>query len=392
MHGSGDLKLDQWLNDVETPPSHRRPQKTVEPIGQRIGDYTLLELLGRGGMGEVYRARHQRTGDHVALKVLNVGSGDRWEFERRFKREMEINRSLKHPNLVRMLETGLEGRRRFMVMELIEGLSLQDHIKRNRILPIRLAIDILRCLASALACLHSRNILHRDLKPGNVLVGRDGVAKLADFGLAKGAEHTTLTDGSRVLGTLCYVSPEMVKHGLILPRSDVYSLGLMAYLMITGEFPYVAGDAASWLRAIETEIPENLRCRSPHAPQSLEELVREMLAKDPKDRPEAAIVAARLADVEAELAGREDCHSDHGDRAMVSIPSPRHRHTGGHRPRRSTSMRLRPGIVAYSAAGEHRMPSWLQWCLDGLRPFLKTLAARWSWIEIAIRRVRRESV
>ena len=261
---------------------------SLEP---KVPGFTLLGRLGAGAMGTVYRARPDGSEREVALKLL---SSDAVSQRRRFKREAEIQRTLDHPNLVRVIDASLDGQS-WIAMELVEGGTLAGVIDRLGPLPIGFLAPALLQLASAVAFLHDQQVIHRDLKPGNVMLSDEGVLKITDFGLAYRSGLTALTQRGGMLGTLAYMSPEAVSGGDVGAPSDMYALGLMAYEMATGKLPYQGDGTAAWVAAImqaPVSPPSALRSE---VPRELDALVLALLAKAPGDRLTAAQACQRLA-------------------------------------------------------------------------------------------------
>ncbi|HBP22949.1 MAG TPA: hypothetical protein DEA08_34880 [Planctomycetes bacterium] len=259
-----------------------------------IGDYELLEELGRGGMGVVYRARHRTLGREVALKVLLELDP---ELVARFVREGQSAAALQHPNLVRVFESGVAGGHPYLVLELVEGSDLAQRLRTEGALglaeALRLAIEVGEGLAHA----HAQGIVHRDLKPSNVLLDGAGRARLTDFGIAKqlGAKER-LTQTGTILGTPAYAPPEVLdgRPDEVGPPSDVYGLGATLYELITGRPPFAGATAFQLLAAAMTEEPPSLSGHPGVSPE-LALLVARCLSKDPARRPaDAAELVAEL--------------------------------------------------------------------------------------------------
>jgi serine/threonine protein kinase len=285
-----------------------------------LGPYRLGEPLGEGGMGIVYRARHVVTGRTVALKVLHPRRLEREEHRIRFLREARILTRLAHPNIVRVSETGEIAGHGYISMELLAGQSLRELLARHGPLAPAAVTAILEAVCGALAAVHALGIVHRDVKSDNLFVlapdealrdgGWQNRIKLMDFGLARVTGMETLTARRALLGTLAYMPPERLRGRDLEPRSDLYSLGVVAYEALTGRLPFEAVDEASLLALIQKgEIP-SLRQRRPEISAALEKLVHQMLAQDPAERPAsaqelAARFSALLLDREESCAERE---------------------------------------------------------------------------------------
>ncbi len=276
-----------------------------------LGSYRLQKLLGEGGMGVVYLARNVVTGRTVALKVLHPRMIEKEEHRIRFLREGQILTRLEHPNVVKVFETGEVDGRGYISMELLAGLSLRRLVRQRGPLPPAAVRDLLAVCCDALAYVHGRGIIHRDVKSENLLLLEPDSAlpvdeagwrrrlRLMDFGLAHASDMNTLTDRTALLGTLAYLPPEQLRGQVPDARSDLYSLGVVAYEALTGRLPFEADDKGSLLACIQTE-PVPLLAR-PDLPASLARLIERMLARTPWDRPVSAeALSAELAALERE--------------------------------------------------------------------------------------------
>jgi eukaryotic-like serine/threonine-protein kinase len=251
-------------------------------LGER---YTLGERLGDGGMAEVYLARDNSLGREVALKVLRERYAEDEEFVERFRREAVSAASLNHPNVVQIYDRGrTEDGALYMAMEYVPGGTLKERIKAEGSLAPREAADMAARVADALAVAHDRGIVHRDVKPQNVLLAASGEAKVGDFGIARAASTETMTQTNDVLGTLAYMSPEQVRGERVGPRSDLYSLGVVLYEMLTGRLPFQGDDPIATAMKRLDEEPPHPREANPAVPEELDALVVKLLAKDPADR------------------------------------------------------------------------------------------------------------
>jgi predicted Ser/Thr protein kinase len=254
--------------------------------GRRLGHYELLGTLGRGGMGVVLRARDTRLNRDVALKLLVAETSAK--SSRRFEREAQALARLRHPNVVTVHEVGHEGDRAFLVMEFVEGEDLGQRVRREGPLPEREAAELLRSLASAVAHAHSHGILHRDIKPDNVLVDSAGQPRLTDFGLAKAVDsQSRLSKTGGSLGTPGYWPPEQARGKLdqIGPQADVYSLGATLYALLTGEPPFAdAPGFAAQVVAVSQQAPCPPRDLAPGLSRALEAICLRCLAKSPASR------------------------------------------------------------------------------------------------------------
>jgi serine/threonine protein kinase len=225
---------------------------------QIVGDYELLDKIAEGGMGAVYRARHRGNGQLVALKIMPAYLASKGVLLQRFRREYEVARSLQHPHIVRALDFGFVGGSPYLVMEYVEGESLGQRLEREGRLPEEEALRIITQVAEGLHCAHQQGLVHRDVKPDNILLTREGQAKLADLGLVKELEtETHLTRTGRGLGTPNFMAPEQfrdAKH--VDARCDIYALGATLYMMVTGELPFKElGPVETWLKKLNNDLP-----------------------------------------------------------------------------------------------------------------------------------------
>ncbi len=263
--------------------------------------YRRFEEIGRGGMGVVYRAHDLELDRAVALKVLPFHAGDRPEVTRRFRQEARLLARLGHPNVVNVYDFFEADARLWMVLELVRGGNLADEMKRwGGTVPVRRALGFARQIAQGLAHAHGQGIVHRDVKPTNVLLmpEPDPIAKLTDFGIAKLSDATPHTQAGTLIGSARYMSPELAAGEAGDERADAYALGVTIFELIAGRAPF-EGEVRSILARQISEPAPPLREHAPAAPKALESLVARLLAKHPEERPAAmASVAAELADLE----------------------------------------------------------------------------------------------
>lgn len=259
--------------------------------GSKVGKYTLTDLLGQGGFGEVY-VGEQKNGPNVAVKILDAGHARDEDAIARFKREGETAKRLAHPNIVRVLDVGSSRSRHYLVMELVRGGSFQRLLRREGA-PEKV-LQVLVQTARALAYAHEQGVVHRDVKPANILLTKSGRAKVADFGLARAVDHSSMTTEGRLLGTASYMSPEQAKGERATPASDVYAMGIMIYDAIAGKLPFNSDTHLGFLYQHAEMEPPSPTVRLPY-PGSLAALSLECLAKKPEERPTMATVAERLA-------------------------------------------------------------------------------------------------
>jgi serine/threonine protein kinase len=266
-----------------------------------IGPYQILKRLGQGGMGAVYQARHVKLDKLVALKVLAPHLVDNSEALQRFEREMKAVGKLDHPNIVRAMDAGQAGQLHYLVMEYVEGTDLQRLVRANGPQPIGEACRLVRQAARALGYAHSRGLVHRDVKPSNLLLTAEGQIKVLDLGLARlGAASDSLTSSGASLGTPDYMAPEQwTDVRLVDHRSDLYALGCTLFYLLTGRPPF--GDeqhstVASKMAGHIYDAPPSLTDALPGVPEQLNALYLQLLAKQRDDRPVSALeVAEALA-------------------------------------------------------------------------------------------------
>jgi len=255
--------------------------------GQLIaGRYLVTAFLASGGMASVYRARDQVLEREVALKIIHPHLAKARSFVEKFRREAKMAASLSHPNLVNVFDQGADNQITFLVMEYVPGVNLRDALNDFGALEPNRALEILEPLVAGLAAAHSAGILHRDLKPENIFLSDSGTVKLGDFGLAR--EISSHTQTGSVVGTAAYLSPELVLRGQADARSDIYSLGVMAFEMLTGQQPY-GGDQAVQIayQHANSNIPAPSSV-NPKVPELLDEIVLWATARNPNDRPSSA--------------------------------------------------------------------------------------------------------
>ena len=267
------------------------------------GRYELEERVGSGGMSTVYRAHDAMLERKVALKILHQRFGDDEEYVERFRREARAVAQLAHPNIVTVIDRGEEAGRQYIVFEYVDGDDLKQFIDKAGPLPIDQVVELGREIAAALAFAHERGIVHRDVKPQNVLLS-DGRAKVTDFGIARSLDvERGVTQAGTVLGTSNYIAPEQASGQPIGDRSDVYSFGVVLFELLTGTVPF-EGDSfvAVALKHINEPAPSVLE-RRPDTPPRLARLVDAMLEKDHNARPSMDEVAGELGAVDALEAG-----------------------------------------------------------------------------------------
>ena len=266
------------------------------PPKTRFGPYELLSFIGAGGMGEVYRAKDVRLDRIVAVKVLAADLAANPEMRQRFQREARVISALSHPNICALFDVGQHEGADFLVMELLEGESLANRLRRGP-LPTGQVLQLAIEIGDALDKAHRQGIVHRDLKPGNVEITSAG-AKLLDFGLAKlqpvfanKRSHDSvtistdnLTREGTIVGTLPYMAPEQLETGTIDARTDIFAFGAIMYEMLTGKRAFAGGSQASIIAAVLSSSPEPVTALQPAVPAALDRFIASCLAKDPEDR------------------------------------------------------------------------------------------------------------
>lgn len=254
-------------------------------LGKRIsGRYKVLEIIGGGGMSNVYLAHDMILDRDVAIKVLRYDFSNEDDLHRRFQREALSATSLTHPNIVNIFDVGEDRDLHYLVMEFVEGKTLKHYIVDNAPLSPDETVSIMKQLTSAIAHAHQNQIIHRDIKPQNILM--DGIhhVKITDFGIAMALSATSFTQTNSVLGTVHYLSPEQARGGTATKQSDIYALGIVLYELLTGKLPFSGESAVSIaLKHLQTDTP-SVRAVVPSIPQSLENVVMKATAKDPRNR------------------------------------------------------------------------------------------------------------
>lgn len=283
---------------IETEAKKLAQEKLEDVSGRRLGPYTLISLIGIGGMACVYRARDERSGEMVALKLLPPGLvADEYRL-RRFNREAKALRRLSHKNIAQFYEAGEAEGQNYIAMELVEGRNLEDVIRNDRLTEgqiLRIAIQVVEALKSA----HARKVMHRDIKPSNLIIRESGEVKVLDFGLAKALTESgvsskldlsleSLTRTGTVLGTVEYMSPEQIRGGEIDHRTDLFSVGVMMYQMSTGRFPFHGKSYGDTIRRILDEPPSHMRDLGSESPSDLKSIVLACLQKEPSKRYQSA--------------------------------------------------------------------------------------------------------
>ena len=250
--------------------------------------YEIIEQIGQGGMAYVYKARDLRLNRFVAVKVLKNEFMENEEFLKKFLREAQADAKLAHPNIVNVYDVGIQEGYYYIVMEYIDGSTLKDYIKSKKRITAEETVTIISAVASGLAHAHNNNIIHRDVKPHNILLTSSKMAKVADFGIARAITSSTVTATEEALGSVHYISPEQARGGFLDARSDLYSLGIMMYEMLTGELPY---DADTPVAVALKHVQNNVEAPSgiiKTIPDNLNQIVLNLTRRKADDRYQSA--------------------------------------------------------------------------------------------------------
>ena len=287
-------------------------------VGEVVADrYELEELVGTGGMSSVFRARDRLLERFVALKILHEHYTDDAEYVERFRREARAVAQLAHPNIVTVIDRGEQDGRQFIVFEFVEGENLKQRVVREAPLPVEEAADLCTQVARALGYAHERGIVHRDVKPQNVILNDDGRAKVTDFGIARSLDVELgrgVTQTGTVLGTSDYIAPEQAQGGRVDAQTDVYSLGVVLYELLVGDVPF-RGDnfVAVAMQHVSAPVPSVLDRRG-DVPPRLDLVVQRAMAKRPEDRHES--MEELVDDLQLSLHG-PDWYGDASERTLV---------------------------------------------------------------------------
>lgn len=288
---------------------------------EHLGPYRIGEPIGRGGMGSVFKAIHEKTGEEVAVKVIAAAVSDDIRFRRRFNAEIETLKKLKHPNIVTLIGYGEQHGQLFYSMELVNGESLQQRLRREKRLHWPFVLDMAIDICNALKHAHNFGVIHRDLKPANLLVTPSDSTKLVDFGIAKlfgSSDHTAM---GAVLGTADFMAPEQAGDGPITPRTDLYALGNVLYACFAGRPPFAGRTMTRILEAVRAEDPTPLDLIAPDVPSEIVQLVHDLLVKDPDQRPPTALaVMNRMKAIRAGLLRRVEGTDVRDDDGIVGSP------------------------------------------------------------------------
>lgn len=267
-------------------------------VGQVVGDYRVIDVLGAGGMGAVYKVQNIFTHRTDAMKVLLPGLGADSAQSDRFLREIRILATMRHPNIAALHTAFRVDDQILMVMEFLEGLTVDARLRNGR-MAVNEAVDCARQVLAALGHAHTQGIVHRDIKPSNIVITKDGVVKLIDFGIARDASDRPLTISGMLIGSLLYMAPEVIQGKPVDARSDVYSLGLTLYQMLSGKKPVEGENEYAVMRAQVEVMPESLAGKAGISPV-LSSVVMTAIAKEPSGRYQTA---ADFADALAACVG-----------------------------------------------------------------------------------------
>src|ERR1700758_3875646 len=250
---------------------------------KKLGKYEVLEVVGHGGMGVVYKAVDPEIGRLVGIKMMTSAVMNDPVLLKRFYREAQSAGKLRHPNIVTIYDLGVQEAVPFIVMEFLEGESLDVVFRSGRTLALEEKLNIVMQVCSALAYAHEQSIIHRDIKPGNVMLLKDGTIKLVDFGIARiGAEYVTRS--GQLLGSIQYMSPEQIHGAQVDLRTDIFSTGVLLYEMLTNTLPFEGQDAGATLLKVVHDPPPPLRDFLREYPPELDTILQRVLAKQPADR------------------------------------------------------------------------------------------------------------
>jgi serine/threonine protein kinase/beta-lactam-binding protein with PASTA domain len=295
---------------------------STDPLIGRLvdGRYQVRSRIARGGMATVYLATDLRLERRVAIKVMHGHLADDSQYKARFIQEARSAARLAHPNVVNVYDQGQDGETAYLVMEYLPGITLRDLLMEHRVLTTMQTMDIMEAILSGLAAAHKNGIVHRDLKPENVLLADDGRIKIGDFGLARAASANTAT-GNALLGTIAYLSPELVTRGVADTRSDIYAVGIMLYEMLAGEQPFRGEQAFQIAHQHANDTVPTPSTKNPRVPAELDELVLWATARDPEQRPrDAKAMLDQLHETESLLRLDEPTTATVAQRTMI-MPS-----------------------------------------------------------------------
>lgn len=299
------------MTDVDPIPTPAKGDTSHEPTGKPVpglfagkvynNRYELVDRIAIGGMGEVWKARDKKDNKLVAIKILRPEYAGEEQFLSRLRVEASNAQRINHPNLAQVYDSGEEDGLGWIVMELVDGKPLTKMLQQRRILPLDVLLPILRQTAEALSAVHAAGVVHRDIKPGNILITSDNKVKLTDFGISRSQNQVTLTAAGMVMGTAQYLPPEQAIGQLATPSGDLYALGVVAYEALVGKRPFTGESQVDIAFAhVNSPVP----VMPSHIPAPLRDLVMKLLDKKPSNRPAtAAKLAYLISELEVELLG-----------------------------------------------------------------------------------------
>ncbi len=289
---------------------------------KQIGPWEIGVKLGAGGMGTVYLGTHQETGKQAALKVLPASLAREDGFVERFKREIASMEQLKSPHIVELYESGNDGDIYYYSMEYVDGETLTSRLKRDKRMPWPEVIDLCLQICRALKAAHNSGIIHRDLKPSNLMLSSDGTVKLTDFGVAQVFASQKLTVTGGIVGTVEYMSPEQAKGQRATKKSDLYSLGAVMYVMLTGRPPFSGKSSLDVIHKHQFGVFDRPGLYATDMPRQLEEIVCKLLEKDPDNRyPDSYVLSLRLAEVQKRFAWQNSQKPAEAAASAAATPS-----------------------------------------------------------------------
>jgi eukaryotic-like serine/threonine-protein kinase len=333
-------------------------------VGEVIVErYELEELVGTGGMSSVFKARDRLLERPVALKILHEQYTLDPEYVERFRREARAVAQLTHPSIVTVIDRGEQAGRQFIVFEYVDGENLKQVVNREGALPVRDAIELTLQVARALGFAHDRGIVHRDVKPQNVILNDDGRAKVTDFGIARSLDVDGVTQTGAVVGTSDYIAPEQAQGQPVDAQTDVYSLGVVLYELLTGEVPYDGENfVAVAMQHVHQPVPSVLD-RRPDVPPRLDLVLQRAMAKRPEDRHGS--MGELCDDLEASLAAFDGYGGDEAERTLV-VPAARRR-GGGRAVGRRRKRRRAPGVLIVLALLVLALAAGVYLLVDGVQ-------------------------
>ncbi len=333
---------------------------TDERVGTTFGPYRIVDLIGRGGMGEVYRAYDTVKDREVALKLLPRELAGDESYRGRFEREARVAARLQEPHVIPIHDFGRIDDVLFMDMRLVRGKDLRAVLRRPERMDVAFAVDLARQMSDALDAAHADGLVHRDVKPENILLLPSGFAYLADFGIAARADEARMTSAGTAIGSFAYMAPERFQDAPVSPASDIYSLGCVLYECLAGRPPFPRGSVSALIQAHLSDTPESLRLIRDDVPPALDEVIARAMAKDPRNRFDSARAFGEAA--QDALGGASDRHHASGSRAATAGAAAATTAGAQHgapafRPRRPhesvTSVPLAGGLTAAASVDGH---------------------------------------